>query len=118
MYIMENILNFIYPNVCGICGEIAKDDICNKCKVKIKTWKRNKKHIYLTKYFTTHLYLFDYQNVIRERILQYKFQEKTYLCRSFTKNIVNDKKICGFLQNYDIIIPVPISKKRKRTKRL
>lgn len=111
---IQTIINLIYPKVCGICGEISKEDICNKCKVKIKTWQRDKKHIYLTKNFDTHMYLFDYQDVIRQRILQYKFQEKTYLFRSFVKIILNDKKICGFLKSYDIMVPVPISKKRKK----
>lgn len=111
---IQTIMNLIYPKVCGICGEISKEDICNKCKVKIKQWQRNKKHIYLRKHFITHMYVFDYQDIIRQRILQYKFQEKTYLYRSFVKMMLNEKKICGFLKNYDIIIPVPISKKRKK----
>lgn len=111
---IEDIVNLFYPKVCGICGKISKEDICNQCKVKIKKWKRNKKHIYLTKNFTTHMYVFDYQDIIREKILQYKFQEKSYIFRTFVKIILNDKKICGFLKSYDIIIPVPISKKRKR----
>lgn len=111
--IFEKIINLIYPKVCGICGEIASDDICNKCKVEIKGWKRNKKHIYLTKNFTTHMYLFDYHEAIRQKILEFKFKEKTYLYESFVKIIINDKKICGFLKSYDIIIPVPISKRRK-----
>jgi ComF family protein len=97
-----------------MCGEISQKDICNKCKVKIKKWQQNKKHIYLTKNFDTHMYIFDYQDMIRQKILQYKFKEKTYLYRSFVKIILNDKKICGFLKNYDIIIPVPISRQRKR----
>ncbi len=66
------------------------------------------------KYYDTHMYLFDYQDIIREKILQYKFQEKTYIYHSFAKIIANDEKICRFLKSYDIIIPVPISKKRKK----
>ncbi len=111
---LSNLINLIYPTVCGICGEISKEDICNKCKVKIKEYQRSKKHIYLTKNFDTHMYLFDYQGIIRQKILQYKFGEKTYISRCFSKVILNDKKICRFLKNYDIIIPVPISIKRKK----
>ncbi|MCI8481801.1 MAG: hypothetical protein HFJ27_01610 [Clostridia bacterium] len=115
---IENILQLIYPNVCGICGSISKQDICNKCYVKIRKLQRNKKKIYLTKHFTTHMYLFDYQDIIRQKILQYKFNEKTYLCRGFAKIILNNEKICGFLKTYDIMTSVPISKKRKRSKRI
>jgi ComF family protein len=110
------LLNLIYPKVCGICGEISKNDICNKCRLKIKKWQQNKKHMYLTKNFDTHMYIFDYQDIIRQRILQYKFKEQTYIYRSFVKIILNDKKVCGFLKKYDIIIPVPISKQRKRSR--
>lgn len=111
---IDTFINLIYPQVCGICGEISSKDICNRCKVKIKQLKRCKKHIYLTKSFDTHMYIFDYKDLIREKILQYKFQEKTYLYKSFVKIILNDKKVCGFLKSYDIIIPVPISKKRNK----
>lgn len=111
---LSNIINLIYPTVCGICGEISKEDICNKCKVKIRKFQRSKKHIYLTKNFDTHMYLFDYQGIIRQKILQYKFGEKTYISRCFIETILKDEKICRFLKNYDIIIPVPISNKRKK----
>lgn len=111
---INHIIHLIYPTVCGFCGEISKDNICNKCKVKIRKLQRNKKHIYLAKNFVTHMYIFDYRDIMREKIIQYKFKESTYLYKSFVKIILNDKKICGFLKSYDIIIPVPISKKRKQ----
>lgn len=60
------------------------------------------------------MYLFDYYDLIREKILQYKFKEHIYMYRTFVKIVLNDKKVCGFLKSYDIIIPVPISKKRKQ----
>ncbi len=111
---LDKFIHLIYPQVCGICGKISNKDVCNRCKVKIKDYWRSKKHIYLTKNYDTHMYLFDYQDIIREKILQYKFQEKTYIYHSFAKIIANDEKICRFLKSYDIIIPVPISKKRKK----
>ena len=33
---MTNLLNLIYPNVCGFCNKVCKNEFCNKCKVKIK----------------------------------------------------------------------------------
>ena len=32
----------------------------------------------------------------------------------FAKIILSDKKTCNFIKKYDVIIPVPISKKRKK----
>ena len=74
---------------------------------------RNKKHIYLTKNYDTHFYVFDYHDLIREKILKYKFEEKSYLNECFSQILLNNEKICGFFERYDIIIPVPISRKRK-----
>lgn len=113
MHFISDILNIIYPNVCGICNKICKADICPKCMVELKQKKDCKKHIYLTKNFTTHMYIFHYDDNIRKKIIQYKFCDQPYRYKSFSEFMIKDKKICGFLKKYDIIIPVPISKKRK-----
>ena len=113
--VLKNILNLIYPNVCGICGEICKEDICEKCEEKIKkilickNQKYNDKNIF----YKEHVYLFDYKNDIRTKIIQYKFGEKPYMYKAFAKMFINNEKICNFLKSYDIIMPVPIHKKRK-----
>lgn len=116
MRICEKILDIIFPRICGMCGKICEQELCNHCNRTIKELKRNKKHIYLTKNFDTHMYIFDYRDLIRQKILEYKFKEQNYLYRTFVKIVLNDKKICGFLKNYDIIIPVPIGKKRKKNR--
>ena len=53
-----------------------------------------------------------YEGIVREKILDYKFNEKAYLYKTFSKIILNNKKICSFLKSYDIIVPVPVSKKK------
>lgn len=113
MHFINSILNIIYPNVCGICNKICKEDICVKCMVKLKAKKECKKHIYLSKSYTYHMYIFLYDDFIRKNIIQYKFGDHAYRHKSFVKFMLKDKKICGFLKKYDIIIPVPISKERK-----
>ena len=49
-------------------------------------------------------------------ILRYKFRNKAYLYKSFSKFMIKNEKFMEILQSYDIIIPVPISKKRLRTR--
>ena len=44
--------------------------------------------------------------------MKYKFNEKSYIYRTFLEFIKNNKKICAQIKKYDIIIPVPVSKKR------
>lgn len=65
-------------------------------------------------HFENHYYIFKYDNLIRKLIIDYKFNEKTYLYRSFLEFLNNYQKEYIQFKIYDIIIPVPISKKRKR----
>ncbi|MBR0350951.1 MAG: ComF family protein [Clostridia bacterium] len=68
----------------------------------------------LKNYFDYHIYFFKYEGIIRETILKYKFRDKSYLYKTFTNFFIKNEKFCRFLENYDIIIPVPISKKRNK----
>ena len=111
---MNQIINFIYPPVCGICGKVSTNWICNKCKNKIKSqhefiienYKNN------TSFFDEHIYMFCYSGKIREAILNYKFNEKSYIYHMFLAILKNNKKKLDEIKKYDIIMPVPISRKR------
>ena len=115
--IIDNILNLVYPPVCGFCGNICKDYICKKCSIKIEKHEIKNKNILKVKnkqkYFDEICSIFKYEEIIRDILIKYKFQNKAYLYKTFSKIILNNKKICGFLKKYDIIIPVPVHKKRK-----
>ncbi len=71
---------------------------------------------YLNKYFKNHYYIFMYDDVIRKLMIDYKFNEKPYIYRAIANFINKNKKIYSNLFFYDIIIPVPISLKRKKTR--
>jgi competence protein ComFC len=58
--------------------------------------------------------MFEYKNLIRRLIIKYKFKGATYISKLFTYFILKDKKICRNFSFYDIIIPVPMSKDKKR----
>lgn len=110
---MINLLEFIYPNVCGFCNKICKEEICNKCRMKIKKYQINIVIKPPNRYFNELISIFKYEGIIREKILQYKFNDKAYMRNTFAKIILKNKKLCGLLKKYDIIIPVPIHKSRK-----
>ena len=57
-----------------------------------------------------------YDDVIRKLMIDYKFNEKPYIYRAIANFINKNKKIYSNLFFYDIIIPVPISLKRKKTR--
>ena len=112
IFLWTKVLDILYPKQCIICGKLNEDMVCDKCyndfnnDVIIKTYKN--------KNFDGHMYMFKYENKIRDLILYYKFNDKAYIYEFFTKIVLKNKKICRKLENYDIIIPVPIHKKRMR----
>lgn len=108
------LLDLIYPPVCGICSKGKNVYLCKKCEkiLQIKAVFGSEK--YEDKYFSNHMYIFKYDGIIRELILKYKFNEKPYLYKIFTNFLEKFKKNNLNLEKYDIIIPVPISKKRFR----
>ena len=114
LHFINSVLNIIFPNVCGICNCLCKEDLCKKCEIKLNKIAKIRVDKYKKFYFRKHLFIFKYEGIIRQKLLEYKFYEKTYIYKSFVNFILKNKKICDFLKNYDIIIPVPIHNKRKR----
>lgn len=115
--IFEKILDLIYPQVCGICGNINPKSLCNKCKVKLRNEFEYKTDNYeqdLSKNFVEHNYFFKYEKLIRSQILAIKFQEKPYVYKTIAEFIKNMQKSFVNLKKYDIIIIIPISNQRKR----
>ena len=60
------------------------------------------------------MYIFRYEGKIRKIIIDYKFNEKSYIYGTFVNFLLKNKKIFENIKNYDTIIPVPISKKRQK----
>ena len=112
----EKFLNLIFPNVCGFCNKIDKNSLCKNCELNLAKYKINciKDYTKDNKKYFDYLYsALRYENEVREKIIKYKFNENSYLYKTFAKIIIKDKKIYGFLKLYDIIIPVPMHKFKK-----
>lgn len=114
MNFINSVLDYFFPPICGMCGEINENYICNNCYENIKKIKKCVINEYNNRNFSKHLYIFRYEGIIRNKIIEYKFEDKGYLYKMFAKIIFSDKKTCNFIKKYDVIIPVPISKKRKK----
>lgn len=115
--IIDTILDIIYPQVCGICGKVARESICNKCKIKLKKEFQFEVDDYSTdieKNFKEHYYFFKYENLIRQQILDLKFHEKPYVYKTIMYFFKENKKDLKNLEKYDIIVIVPVSIKRKK----
>ena len=107
------LLDLIYPPVCGICDKINKKSLCKKCEIKIKPYQINEIEKIKNKSFDYQIKILKYENIIRDKIINYKFNEKAYLYKTFAKIILKNKKIYGFLKKYDIIMCVPMHIKKK-----
>ena len=119
--IQEKIINLIYPQTCGICGKINNKTICSKCNIQLKKQEKigiltkeklEENSLEMEKNFEELMYIFKYEGQIRELILDYKFNEKSYMYKTFVNFLLKNKKIFENIKKYDKIIPVPISKKR------
>ncbi len=90
--------------------------MCLKCQKQLQSQSefQIKKNKNIDSYFQEHLYIFTYQGIIRKIILDYKFNDKSYLYKTIVNFLLKNEKFCSILQSYDIIIPVPISKKRQK----
>ena len=112
----------MYPPICGICEKISKDALCPKCNLELKKQaevnilqkEEIEENIKKEKYFEELMYIFKYEGQVRKLILDYKFNEKSYLYKTFVNFLLKNEKIFENIKKYDKIIPVPISKKRNK----
>ena len=108
------ILDLVYPPVCGICGKFNQDFLCKKCQKMLEAEAKFKidKVDNQEYFFENHLYIFKYEGIIRKLILNYKFNEKSFLYKTFVNFLIKNEKFFKILKSYDTIIPIPISSKR------
>ena len=117
MELFNIVLNFLYPNVCGVCKKVCKNPICNNCMNKLNKDNKKKRKVYIQtnyRFIDEHIYLFRYKGIIRELMVKYKFKEESYLYKSFSYMILKNEKIMNYINRYDYILPIPIHKKRKK----
>ena len=133
MQILEKIFEYIFLPACGVCGKLGEGYLCKNCEKVLNKYnlvRKNRcenidnvldiKYNAVTKKIKgkgtkiCKLHVFKYEDIIRNLILDYKFNDKSYLYKTFCEFIVKNKKIVEFIKSYDIIIPVPMFKTKIR----
>ena len=119
MYIFEKAIEYIFLPSCGVCGKLKEGYLCKKCVKELEKYVINEKSSLRNFNIKRSndiekMHIFKYDEIIRKLILNYKFYDKSYLYKTFCEFIINNKKTFDFIKSYDIIIPVPIHKKRMR----
>lgn len=114
---VPSVSDWIFPPVCGMCGKLSPNSLCKKCEIMLNKQCSFGVDDYSQNsdlYFDEHIYFFKYEGIIRKNILNYKFNDKPYLYKTFTNYLFKNKNLLEIIKNYDTIIPVPISKKRMK----
>ena len=96
-------MDLIYPPKCGICGKLNENFLCNKCYKMLENDAKFsiEKNRNIESEFDEHIYMFKYEGLIRRLILQYKFQEKSYLYKTIVYFLLNNKKMFEIIKSYD-----------------
>ena len=106
-------LNFLFPQKCQICFKKGNFEICENCIKRIRRFE----DVHICKFQNMNLdkliYFFRYEGYIRKLILDFKFFNKFYIGKIFSKIMLKNEKLCGNFKFYDIIIPVPMYKLKK-----
>ena len=110
MYFLEKALEYIFLPSCGVCGKLGEGYLCKECEKELNKYTINCNDF---KQKTDILHIFQYKELIRKLIIQYKFNNKSYLYKTFCEFIVKNKKAFDFIKSYDIIIPVPMHNRKK-----
>lgn len=106
MNLYEKVLDLIFPPTCEICGKVGRY-ICSNCYPKIK------KYEIINLGNEDLVFAYQYKDIIRDLLIDYKFNDKAYLKNIFAEMIIKNKKVCSIFKRCDIIIPVPLHKKRQ-----
>ena len=121
MNLLEKALEYIFLPSCGVCGKLGEGYLCEKCGKILEKYAichNDYKNIDVNNIKSINsdidrLHIFQYKELIRKLIIQYKFNNKSYLYKTFCEFIVKNKKAFDFIKSYDIIIPVPMHNKKK-----
>lgn len=130
--ILESFVNLLFPPLCIICKEKNINFLCNRCKAKINFIKNNfcarcgtpaegkitegaicGKCKTEKTYFVISRSVGVYSDTLKEIIHAFKYNKKKYLAKPLG-NLLIEYLIENFnINNIDIVIPIPLHKKRE-----
>ncbi len=91
------------------------DTICSNCVAKMEKYRNNNTTDNQIKVLESTInmhFLYKYEGLVRKILLKYKFDDQSYLFFTIIFLILNSPETCIFIRHYDIIMPVPLHKKR------
>ena len=131
MKLLEKCLGILYPQTCCFCGQISKTAICRECQGKITYIKEprckccgkplsveEEKFCYDCKHYE-HFFdqgksLWLHEGIVRKSIYQFKYHNKRVFGQTYGKELYRIYAEQMSSWEIDVIIPVPLHKKRRR----
>lgn len=114
--IKEYILDIFFPKKCIICSRTLEAgceiSVCGKCEENM-ILKFHNPHLPDIRYFDEHMFCMPYIDNIKNSVLSLKFKNHYTLAKTFgyiMAKRLNEENT----ENVDMVVPVPISYKRKR----
>ncbi|MBQ8299459.1 MAG: ComF family protein [Clostridia bacterium] len=109
---LEEIVGLFFPRKCIFCNEkINERYTCRKC-LNIIEYYKERLETPDDAYYDKLICAIKYNGNLRTRMLKFKFDSVKYFARGFADILF--EKMVKYDVNADLIIPVPISKKRYR----
>jgi ComF family protein len=117
--LFEKILDIIFPPKCIFCNKIlnygVKSSICENCNLKIPFLNgRDINLIKTNNYFDDIICVCEYSGIIKEALIKYKFFNRPSFGRTFAKLIYDKIKGMTDWEKVDIIIGVPLHRKKEK----
>lgn len=127
----KKILELLYPTTCIFCGEICKEGICDRCRKSVMIIKEprckkcgkpiryeEEEFCYDCRHKNFHYEqgksLWIHRNPVNQSIYNFKYKNRRVYGEIYAKELVKEfgKLIC--LWKIDLIIPVPLHRKKLR----
>ncbi|MDQ2085109.1 ComF family protein [Herbivorax sp. ANBcel31] len=109
--------NLLFPPKCIFCNEIldvkSEECICNNCPSKIPFLKGNR-IIKTGDFYDGIICMCKYTGILKDAIIRYKFYNKTSYYKVFARLLADKINKTENLPNIDLIISVPLHKKKEQ----
>ncbi|HOQ02143.1 MAG TPA: ComF family protein [Acetivibrio clariflavus] len=116
---LERILDLVFPPKCIFCNKILNYGtgicICESCSLNIPYFsEKNLNLIKSNSYFDDIICVCEYSGIIKEALIKYKFFNKPSFGRTFARLIYNRIKEKTNLGEIDLIVSVPLHRKKEQ----
>ena len=127
----EAVLGLLYPHTCPFCGRVTEEEVCSFCAGRIKLIEgprcmrcskpvSSEKEEYCYDCLHTHHYyergysLWLHSGAVKESVYKFKYHNQRIYGRYYAKELAKYYKTSVRRLHIDVIIPIPLFKKKRK----